>query len=114
MVTLSPASVVVIPFPFSDLSAAKLRPAVVLADTGQGDWLLCQITSNAYIDPAAVRLTSAELSKGTLNAVSFARPLKLFTANSGLIVKRIAILNNDTFKAILAVTITALQQNIPK
>jgi len=30
MVTLRPASVVVIPFPFSDLSASKLRPAVVL------------------------------------------------------------------------------------
>jgi mRNA interferase MazF len=114
VVTLSPASIVVIPFPFSDLSTAKLRPAVVLADTGQGDWLLCQITSNAYVDPAAVQLTNAELSKGTLNAVSFARPLKLFTASSGLIVKRIAILNSDTFKTILNVTITALQQNIPK
>lgn len=114
MVTLSPASIVVIPFPFSDLSAAKLRPAVVLADTGQGDWLLCQITSNAYIDPIAVQLTNAELSKGTLNTVSFARPLKLFTANSSLIVKRIAILKDDAFKTILTTTIAALQQNMPK
>lgn len=114
MVTLSPASIVVIPFPFSDLSAAKLRPAVVLADTGQGDWLLCQITSNAYIDPTAVQLTNAELSKGTLNTVSFARPLKLFTANSSLIVKRIAILKDDAFKTILTTTIAALQQNMPK
>lgn len=114
MVTLSPASVVVIPFPFSDLSGTKLRPALVLAETGQNDWLLCQITSNPYIDPTAVRLTNAELSKGTLNTLSFARPMKLFTANLNLIVKRVAILNDETFKAVLTVTIGSLQQNLPK
>lgn len=48
MVTPGPASVVVIPFPFSDLSGTKLRPAVVMADAGRGDWLLCQVTSNPY------------------------------------------------------------------
>ncbi len=110
MVALSPASVVVIPFPFSDLSRTKLRPAVVLADTGHGDWLLCQITSNPYIDPAAVRLTSADLSKGTLNTVSFARPMKLFTANEKLIVKRVAMLNEKTFKDVLNEIINSLQK----
>jgi mRNA interferase MazF len=104
----------VIPFPFSDLSGTKLRPALVLAETGQNDWLLCQITSNPYIDPNAIRLTNAELSKGSLNMISFARPMKLFTANLNLIVKRIAILNDDTFKTILTVIIDSLQQNMPK
>ena len=114
MVTLSPASIVVIPFPFSDLSGTKFRPALVLAGTGQDDWLLCQITSNPYADPNAIRLTNAELSKGTLNRVSFARPMKLFTANKNLINKRVAILSNDTFKAVLTATIQSLQQNMPK
>lgn len=113
MVTLGPASIVVVPFPFSDLSAMKLRPAVVLAETGHGDWLLCQITSNPYIDSDAVRLTNAELERGSLQTVSFARPLKLFTANADLIAKRIAILNSRSFSAILTVTINALQQNLP-
>jgi hypothetical protein len=36
--------VVLIPFPFSDLSGSKLRPALVLADVSAGDWVLCQIT----------------------------------------------------------------------
>ena len=31
MVTLTAGSVVLVPFPFSDLSHSKLRPAVVLA-----------------------------------------------------------------------------------
>lgn len=113
MVTLSPASVVIVPFPFSDLSGTRLRPALVLAETGRDDWLLCQITSKAYIDPTAVRLTDAELSKGTLDTVSFARPMKLFTAHIDLIVRRVAILNDETFRAILTVTITSLQKNMP-
>ena len=37
--------VVVIPFPFSDLSKSKRRPALVLTDLSGDDILLCQITS---------------------------------------------------------------------
>ena len=82
MVPLGPASVVVIPFPFSDLSGAKLRPAVVISNAGRGDWLLCQVTSNPYSDPNAVRITNNDLQAGALtSAMSFARPIKLFTAN---------------------------------
>ena len=114
MVALSPASIVVIPFPFSDLSGTKLRPAVVLAETGHGDWLLCQITSNAYIDSSAVRLTNTDLNKGALHTVSFARPMKLFTANVNLMAKRVAILKDETFRAVLMVTIESLQKNMPE
>ena len=101
------------PFPFSDLSGTKLRPAIVLAETGHDDWLLCQITSNANIDPAAIPLTNTELSKGTLNTVSYARPMKLFTANADLINKRVAILNDETFRAILTAITENLQRNMP-
>ena len=114
MVTLSPASIVVIPFPFSDLSGSKLRPAVVLAETGHNDWLLCQITSNPYIDSTAIRLTNDNLKKGSLSKISFARPMKLFTANMNLIEKRIAILDDETFSAILTATIVSLKQNMPR
>ncbi|MFO7682003.1 MAG: MazF family transcriptional regulator [Chloroflexota bacterium] len=113
MVALSPASIVIIPFPFSDLSGTKLRPPLVLTETGHDDWLLCQITSKAYIDPVAIRLSNVDLDKGELSAVSYARPLKLFTANAGLIVKRVALLKDDTFRDILTATIEALQKNLP-
>ncbi len=54
MGTLATGSVILVRFPFSDLSQSKLRPAVVLADCGRDDWLLCQITSNPYSDPRAI------------------------------------------------------------
>jgi mRNA interferase MazF len=45
MESLAAGSVTLIPFPFSDLSQSKIRPALVLANAERGDWILCQITS---------------------------------------------------------------------
>jgi hypothetical protein len=39
VVTPVAGAVGMVRFPFSDLSQAKLRPAVVLADAGRGDWI---------------------------------------------------------------------------
>ncbi|OAD20408.1 transcriptional modulator of MazE/toxin, MazF, partial [Candidatus Thiomargarita nelsonii] len=57
MVTFTVGSVVLIPFPFSDLSRSKLRPAVVIADVEHGDWILCQVTSQPYSDSQAIEIT---------------------------------------------------------
>lgn len=73
MGTFATRQVVLLPFPFSDLTASKLRPALVLADSGKGDWVLCQITSNPYADPAAVVITDADFEQGGLQRMSFAR-----------------------------------------
>jgi len=43
MVTFTIGNVVLIPFPFSDLSRAKRRPAVVIAEVAHGDRILCQV-----------------------------------------------------------------------
>jgi mRNA interferase MazF len=56
MVTPAARAVVLVPFPFSDLSQAKLRPAVALAPVDRGDWILCQITSNPYGDSRSIAL----------------------------------------------------------
>ena len=114
MVTLGPASIVVVDFPFTNLSGSKLRPAVVLCDAGRGDWLLCQITSNPHSDPNAVKITQANLAAGSLAIQSFARASKLFTANEALMTKRIAIIADATFKEILQATIKLLQTVMPE
>ena len=76
--------VVLLPFPFSDLTASKLRPALVLASAGKGDWVLCQITSNPYADPSAVLIEDTDFAQGSLQRVSYARTSKLFTAHEKL------------------------------
>ena len=77
--------IVIVHFPFSDLTASKLRPAVVLAEAGRGDWVLCQITSKSYGDPRAIQLDAADFAHGSLRLTSYARPGKLFTAHASLV-----------------------------
>ena len=77
--------VVIVPFPFSDLSQSKFRPAIVLADCGRGDYMLCQVTSNAYGDARAVAISNADFNTGGILRPSFARPGKIFTAHRSLI-----------------------------
>jgi mRNA interferase MazF len=94
-------SVVLVAFPFSDLSASKLRPAVILADVGRGDYILCQVTSNPYADSDAVRLSDSDFAAGSLHHVSYARPGKLFTANASLIMGCVGALSETSQRAII-------------
>jgi mRNA interferase MazF len=56
----SVGDVVIIPFPYSDLSQSKRRPALVLAGASRGDFLLCQITGKQYGDLHAVSLKESD------------------------------------------------------
>ena len=84
MVTPSAGSVILVRFPFSDLSQSKLRPAVVRAHADRSDWIPCQITSKPYGDTRAFQITDADFDTGGLHLVSYARPAKLFTAHQSL------------------------------
>ncbi|OPY50484.1 MAG: hypothetical protein A4E49_02702 [Methanosaeta sp. PtaU1.Bin112] len=53
--------VVVVPFPFSDLTEAKRRPAFVLAELDGDDRILCQITSQQFADRYAVTINESEI-----------------------------------------------------
>ncbi|OGW58788.1 MAG: MazF family transcriptional regulator [Nitrospirae bacterium RBG_16_64_22] len=102
-------SVVLVPFPFSDLSQSKLRPAVVLADAGRGDSILCQITSNPYSDARAVPINPEDFLAGSLPVISYARPGKLFTANATLMVAEAGRLKHDSLVRIVGAVIDLLR-----
>ena len=110
MVAFGIASVVLIDFPFSDLSRTKSRPAVVLAQAGNEDWILCQITSNAKIDAKVVEINSADFAKGSLQKTSYARPNKIFTGHESLITKRVGILKKEKLEEIIRAVIEILQE----
>lgn len=110
MVPPAKGSIVLVSFPFSDLSKTKLRPAVVLARAGRGDHILCQITSNPYGDSNSVELTESSFAEGTLSRTSYARPLKLFTANSDLIVSTVGKLKPSVTNEIVKKLVSALSE----
>ena len=101
--------VVLVPFPFSDLSQSKVRPAVCLADAGRGDWVLCQITSNRYGDPAAIPLDAADFASGGLSVSSFVRPGKLFTAHGGLFLRSVGTLSPAALAKMQSAVVAILQ-----
>lgn len=125
MVTPAAGNVVLVRFPFSNLSRAKLRPALVLVNVGRNNWILCQITSNPYVGSQAVEITDNDFQSGWLratnyarlgkmlhgtssweqwpqfSATSYARPGKLFTANAELMVAQVGILQDATFRRVI-------------
>jgi mRNA interferase MazF len=62
--------VVVAPFPFSDLSAAKKRPAFVVATPTGDDVIRCQITGQTVSDNYALPLTDRDFTSGGLSILS--------------------------------------------
>ena len=109
MVAPAAGGIVLVPFPFSDLSQAKLRPAVALADAGRGDWILCQVTSNPYGDPRAVHLTPSSFGSGSLRSDSYARPGKLFTASRDLMVAEVATLKPEARQRVIEAVVGILR-----
>ncbi|MDR3232257.1 MAG: type II toxin-antitoxin system PemK/MazF family toxin [Planctomycetaceae bacterium] len=102
--------IVVIPFPFSDLSGSKRRPALVIAGISGDDVILCQITSAARNDSDAVVLETADFEQGTLPVKSFVRPNKIFTAAQQLILNRACRLKPEKMREITAAIVQILEQ----
>ena len=103
-------SVVVIAFPFSDLSQKKRRPALVVADLPGDDLILCQITSHRGNDPNAVKIDDADFTIGGLQRISYVRIGKLFTADRQLILYAAGELTSDCMSAIMSSIIALFQK----
>ena len=89
---------VVLPFPYSDVSSSKKRPALVAANLEGDDLILCQITSKKRIDNYSINLKNNDFKKGSLNLTSMIRPNRLFTADKSIISYKIGMLNGSKIK----------------
>ena len=74
------------PFPFTNLSYAKERPALVVVNAGMGDWILVPITSSALSRPGDIEITQADMAAGELEA-GYIRTNRLHTLNDKLFVE---------------------------
>lgn len=87
--------VVVIPFPFTDLSSSKRRSAVVLADIEGNDYFMLQITSQNVKDDCAIPLLMTDFQSGSLKKDSNIRPNKIFTLEESLVLYKIGHLTQS-------------------
>lgn len=76
-------------FPFTDLSATKRRPVLALMEPeGYGDFIALPVTSRPRVEHA-VPLTSADMLRGTVPAPSGIRTDRIVTLNETLVVKSV-------------------------
>lgn len=83
----------------------------MLAAVDRDDFILCQVTSNPYSDPLAIRLEEDSFVEGSLNRVSFARPGNLFTAHESLIRARVGLLRVSPSAEIRRAVVALLEPN---
>ncbi len=103
---------VVIPFPFSDLSKSKMRPALLIADSKNDDFIMIQITSKSYDDIYSIQISNKDLDYGSLNFDSYIKYSKVFTANSNIISKRIGKLKRNKLNKVINELVKLLKENM--
>jgi mRNA interferase MazF len=101
--------VVVVPFPFSNLSASKKRPALVVAPLDGDDLVLCQITSQERFDRYSVSLLRTDFATGDLPHESTIRPNRLFTADSNIVIRRAGAVSNTKLGQVIQAIVKIIQ-----
>jgi mRNA interferase MazF len=98
--------VVIVPFPFSDLSESKRRPALVLAVLTGDDLILCQITSQSVRDSYSVEIGDLDFVSGGLSKISNIRPNRLFTADRSIVLDKAGELSVEKLQLAIEQLIT--------
>jgi len=93
--------VVVIPFPFSDLTGTKRIPALVVSSLQGREVILCQIASKNVRDEYAIRLVDTDFAEGSLIQESNIRPNKIFTADEDIILYKLGCLKKEKITVVV-------------
>lgn len=101
---LEPGDIVLVPFPFADLSSAKTRPALVLSAKGfqksGKDVVVCAMTSNLQDSAHSVLLGDGDLAEGRLPKPTRVKAAKLVTLQQDLVRRRFGRLNPKAMAAV--------------
>lgn len=102
--------VVIVPFPFSDLSSSKRRPALVIANLPGEDIILCQVTSKLLKDEFAIALFDGDFISGSLKQDSNIRPNRIFTASKSIIRYKAGSVNSGKLSEVRNKIVSLLDQ----
>jgi mRNA interferase MazF len=97
--------IVLVPFPYSDLTALKKRPVIILSNNDYNenhqDVVVAAITSNEFIDDYSVILDDESLDYGILPEKSVIKLGKLFSINKSKIIKKFSIVKSEKYAEII-------------
>lgn len=106
--------IVVVDFPFTDVSQTKKRPALVLSNrtiNQTGDYLLVMITSQVKYDGFSLPITSVDYVHDPLPLTSYVRFYKVFLLNESLILHRYSAVT-ASFRQTVADALAKLIQSV--
>jgi len=94
--------IVLIPFPYSDLTGSKQRPALIISNEKLNkteDRICCLITTNQHQDDLPINKNS--FKEDSLPFKSFVRAHRIFTIHQGIIKKKLCKINDNFFDIII-------------
>ena len=95
--------IVLIPFPYSDLTGSKKRPALIISNkklNNSEDRICCLVTSNPSSE--GIQIQNSEIESGKLNFKSWAKPHRLFTISRRIIIKRLCTITKTFHSQIIS------------
>ncbi len=103
--TLAKGDIVLVPFPFTDLSQTKLRPAIILwVDPNGNDATLCFISSQNLNrltdDEFLIEAESREFAQSGLKVTSKVRVSRIVTLERRLLRRRLGNLGPDLMQSL--------------
>jgi mRNA interferase MazF len=94
--------IVVVPFPFSDLSDFKKRPAVVISSLKGNNLILAQVTSKERTARYSLEIKTSDFETGGLYIDSFVNCDKIFTLDKSIILDSVGNLSFDKTTEIIS------------
>lgn len=94
--------IVLIPFPYSDLTIFKQRPALIISNkkiNKTQDRICCLITTKAHTDDLLITQNSFE--NNDLPFKSFVKPHRIFTIHKDIIIKKLCTINGNFHNKVL-------------
>lgn len=92
--------IILVPFPFTDLSSRKTRPALIISKgSTKSDFVVVAITSKNT--KPSIQIETKDLQDGELPVTSFVRYDKIVTLHSSLVKQVVASLAPRAFRKII-------------
>jgi mRNA interferase MazF len=102
--------VISVPFPFSDASATKRRPALIVAESDSNNMIVCPITSKPGRD-YEIKLEDQDFKVGKLNlSPCYIRPNIIATVDKSNVIRNIGKLRDEKINQVIATIIEILQK----
>lgn len=98
---LTAGDIILVPFPYSDLSGAKTRPALIIHENEEEqDIIILGLTSKPK-GKSKILITNQELRRGVLPIASYIRYNKVTNLHKALVKKQVAHLAPHILKEVI-------------